>query len=68
MRELTLLKITVETDDSKGIWASGELGYSAMIGALQEYLRDIPENRIKLADWFQMLSDRCRNDKAPFQV
>lgn len=68
MQDMTLLKITVVTDDSTGVWASGELEYGAMIGALQEYLRDIPENREKLADWLLVLSEKCRNDEAPFQV
>ena len=68
MRDKVLLEVTVVTDDSTGMWEIGELEYGAHVGSLREYLRDKPANRVKLADWLQMLANKCRDDKAPFQV
>lgn len=68
MQDVTLLKITVVKDASTGIWSVEELQYAAMLGPLQLYLENSPENRVRLADWLLMLSEKCRNDEAPFQV
>ena len=67
MQDEILLTVTVVTDDSTGIWEAGELEYGVM-GTCHEYIKSKPENREKLADWLQMLADKCRSDQAPFQV
>jgi len=67
MQDEILLTVTVVTDDDTGIWKVGELEFGVR-GTCQEYLKREPENRDKLADWLQMLADKCRSDQAPFQI
>ena len=67
MQSAILLTIEVVIDDSTGIWDIGELEFGVR-GTCLEYLKSKPENRVKLADWLQMLSNKCRTDQAPFQV
>ncbi len=65
MRDEILLTVSVVTDDSTGIWDVGELEFGRT-GACLEYLNREPENKNKLADWLEMLAQKCRDGQAPF--
>ena len=69
MQDEILLTVTVVTEDSNsiGVWEVGDLDFGVM-GTCREYLKKEPENREKLADWLQKLSDKCRLGQAPFQL
>ena len=66
MRDEILLTVSVVTDDSTGIWQVGELEFGIR-GTCLGYLAKEPENRNKLADWLEMLAQKCRDEQAPFQ-
>ena len=66
MQDEVLLTVSVVTDDSTGIWQVGELEFG-VVGTCREYINREPENRNKLADWLQMLADKCRLSQAPFE-
>lgn len=64
MQDQVLLKVTIVTDDDTGIYNIGELDFG-ILGPCYQYIEN-PENRERLADWLQMLADRCRNSQTPF--
>lgn len=64
MQDHILLTVTVVTDDDTGMYQIGELDFGIR-GTCGNYIEK-PENREKLANWLQMLADRCRNSQSPF--
>jgi len=65
MQDEILLTVTVVTDDSTGMYDVGELDFGIRHPCIQ-YLNREPENRNKLANWLEMLAQKCRDGKAPF--
>jgi hypothetical protein len=65
MKDETLLKITVVTDDSTGIYNIGDLDYSRPTRCL-DFL-DKPGNRKRFADWLRKLADAAEHGKPPFR-
>jgi hypothetical protein len=65
MQDQVLLKVTIVTDDETGVWNIGDLDFG-ILGTCYQYIEKKPENRERLADWLQMLADRCRNSQPPF--
>jgi hypothetical protein len=65
MRDKTLLRITVITDDDTGIHQIGELDFGIPIST-NDWLEKT-DNRKKLADWLLWLSNQCRDSKSPFE-
>lgn len=65
MQDQILLTVTEVTDDDTGIYNIGELEFGIR-GTCYQYVAKKPENRERLADWLQMLADRCRNSQSPF--
>ena len=66
MTDDILLKVTIITDDDTGMYRIGELDFG-ILGMCYTYVEK-PENRERLADWLQMLADRCRNNQSPFKT
>lgn len=64
MQDKTLLKITVITDDSTGMYQIGELDFGKT-GYCEDFLRN-KNNRKKFVDWLRWLADCAENGKAPF--
>lgn len=58
MQDQVLLTVTIVTDDETGVWNIGDLDYS-ILGTCRQYIETSLENRERLADWLQMLADRC---------
>lgn len=64
MQDVTLLEITVITDDDTGIYEIGELDFRRT-----SYCNDFLEkdgNRKKFADWLRWLADAAENHTSPF--
>lgn len=66
MQDRILLTVSVVIDDDTGIWEIGELEFGIKPACLS-YLNDEPENSDKLADWLEMLAQKCRARQTPFK-
>jgi hypothetical protein len=65
MRDTTLVRATVVTDDSTGCYEVGELDFGVP-GTTADWLDAAPDRPKRLADWLRMLADKCEKREAPF--
>ena len=64
MQDVTLLKITVVTDDDTGMYAIGEMDFGKT-GYCENFLKK-PENRKQFVKHLRWLADAAENGTSPF--